>query len=735
MGRQSRFPWYAGVTIAVAIVVYAFAYFYVEDQIANAGATARSLQQVRLNQASLDLEDYLAVTDQITRYGVLIAPAQQDPAGVRVFVRRGLRGSDRTQVSGVGIFYEPNAIPAAHPRYGAYDAALGGGERMTEVTDAKTYDYTRRPWYIAALRTPGHATYTGPYTSRSGNVFIGESGAFLIRGRIGGVVLVEVLQSALTRVLQRGLSKDDNAWITGLDGAIVLGKATPVSSDTASTAAVRLRTAPWTVHLASVFPNLWLLRSKALSFGIGATSIYWCAVALLIVAFVRARRYKLESQGLREAAEHDELTGLPNRAFIVKRIGEGLAALRSGVETQFAVLFIDMDGFAIVNDSHGHAAGDVLLRAIGARLLDSLSEKAALGRLGGDEFVVYLPGIDAASAEVVAAELIRTLHAPFEIDSRESYVSASIGIVMGDVRYVNALDLLRDADAAMFASKRAGRGSCAIFDRAMYDETVAQVSLEHDLRKALADGRIVPRYQPVVDIRTGIMHSAEALARWKTPQGIDVSPTAFIPIAERCGLVEAIDRAVMQQACRDLKRLHDRLPELMVAVNLSATYLNRRGLPVTLSQLVIDAGLDTRSIKLELTETSVMERAHESQSALEALRDLGFAILIDDFGTGHSSLSYIQRLPITGLKIDRSFVTPMVEDEQSAEIVRAIVALAKTLRLQTVAEGVEDETQLAMLRAMGVDFAQGFLFAPALDIAALEEFTQRRSAPVQPATT
>ncbi|HZT13795.1 MAG TPA: GGDEF domain-containing phosphodiesterase, partial [Candidatus Baltobacteraceae bacterium] len=306
------------------------------------------------------------------------------------------------------------------------------------------------------------------------------------------------------------------------------------------------------------------------------------------------------------------------------------------------------------------------------------------------------------------------------------YTGASVGVVLSGPRYEHPEELLRDADIAMYRAKEAGRGRFVVFDEDMHERALQRMLVESALRSAIHHSEFCVRYQPIVNVATGEVCAVEALCRWSRPEHGEVGPVEFIPIAEQTGAIAEIDSFVLRQACSDARALTRRFPHVPVSVNVSATRLTHGDFVPGISRALFESSLDARCIKLEITETAIMGRPEEAVQTLARLREIGVAVEIDDFGAGYSSLSYIQRLPISGLKIDRSFVKPMVADPQSAAIVRAIVGLAKTLGLRVTAEGVETPQQLQMLAEMGVDFAQGFYFSPAVAFDALESLIAAR---------
>lgn len=724
MNNVSRYPWpWIVATLAIATVVYALVLFYANERIADVRRHALAEQQIDLNQDTLRLEDAAGVAAALAHVATVAVRGERRETELERDVRRLLAASDRSLIYGIGVFYEPFVFDRASMRFGIYRyAADRNRDAQQWVLPGNAYDYTERPWYVAALDAGGKAVLTGPYVSPHGFSFVGASEAFDADGKVAGVVLVEALQSALDRMLAQASSSDERLWVTDAHRTVIAGASPSPGFARDNTVSAQLRSAPWTIHLASQFPSVATARRELLAIGIPMTIVYWVVVAFAILALVRYRHLQQRALVLQETATRDALTGLRNRGYVMARLDEGLRALARSANTGFTVLFVDLDRFAVVNDGLGHAVGDQLLCAIAERMLSIVPEGAELGRIGGDEFVTYLPLASQAGAELVADRIIRELSSAFVLDEREIYISASIGIVTSTPRYANAVEMLRDADTAMYAAKNSGRARYAVFDERMRERAIARHSLETALRRAVENRRVFAMYQPIVHLRTGRTAAIEALARWTDDDGTAVSPEIFIPLAEQSGTIDAIDTLVMRQACRDAVGLQSRFPGLVVSVNVSAARLHRGDLPAKTKAALDDVGLDPKLLKIELTETAIMERADDALTMLEQLRTGGVQAVIDDFGTGHSSLSYAQRLPVAGLKIDRSFIEPMLADRQSLAIVRAIVALAKTLGLYVVAEGVESEKQVEKLRAMGVDYGQGFYFSPALSAADIESF-------------
>ena len=417
-------------------------------------------------------------------------------------------------------------------------------------------------------------------------------------------------------------------------------------------------------------------------------------------------RKRLEEH-LRQMALSDSLTGLPNRACLTQRLEELLA---SGEATgSMALLFIDLDRFKAVNDTMGHAAGDTLLQKMVARISQSLRASDFLARAGGDEFVVLLTKVtDRDEPMAIARRIVEVCTPPVMVGNREAVCTASIGISLFPDDGETVDDLLRNADTAMYAAKSSGRNGASFYTSSMHVAASEHLTLENDLRRALERDELFVQYQPVVDA-DGVIRSLEALVRWNHPERGVLAPTVFIPIAEENGTIVRLGYWVMQAACRDLVRFRRLAPQLTVAVNLSARQLECDELCAKLAQIADDAHLTMDALTFEVTETVAMTHVELAVETLGALKRLGAGVSIDDFGTGYSSLSSLKRLPIDTVKIDRSFIGDIPGDSDDCAIVAAIMALAGSLGLDVIAEGIETAAQHAFLRSHGCHLMQGFL--------------------------
>ena len=424
-------------------------------------------------------------------------------------------------------------------------------------------------------------------------------------------------------------------------------------------------------------------------------------------------RKRAEDRLLHDAL-HDALTSLPNRTLFMDRLAHCIDRRTRLASYRCAVLFLDLDRFKMVNDSLGHAAGDQLLIQASDRLKGCLRPSDTLARLGGDEFAILLDDVKDASNAVRVAKRIQTeLEVPFSLDGREVYSTASIGIALSDDDS-GPEDVLRDADTAMYRAKGQGRASHAIFDADMHAQVRAQLQLETDLRRAMTGGQLEVFYQPIVALASGKLAGFEALARWHHPERGLVLPSEFMPLAEETGLVTAIGRTLMTEACRQVKAWNDRRsPEetLFVGVNLSRRQLQQPDLLDQIAQMLAATGLPGDRLSIEVTETGVAERPDAVLETLVRLRRLGIRVSLDDFGTGTASLSLLHRFPFDRVKIDRWFVNGIGTGDSSEELVEGILTLCHGRRLGTVAEGVETGEQRRRLGELGCDFAQGFLFS------------------------
>jgi diguanylate cyclase (GGDEF)-like protein/PAS domain S-box-containing protein len=428
----------------------------------------------------------------------------------------------------------------------------------------------------------------------------------------------------------------------------------------------------------------------------------------------------------------DTLTGLPNRALLTDRLTHALARADRQL-CQVAVLFLDLDRFKVVNDSLGHASGDGLLVEVANRISSCLRVGDTAARLGGDEFTVLLEDVeDEQQAVEVAQRIAEALRLPVLLDGREVFVSASIGIALSSPHQIGPDGVLRNADLALYRAKADGRARYAVFHPSMEALALERLEVETDLRHALDRNELMVYFQPVVDLDTGTVNELEALVRWNRPGRGIVSPMAFIPIAEETGLIVPIGQWVLEEACRWAQRWQAYSASekpLIVSVNLSARQFQHPELLTDIKRALHESGLDPRHLKLEITESVVMQDAEATIEILQILKELGIRVAIDDFGTGYSSLTYLKRLPVDTLKIDRSFVNGLGHDAQDTAIVDSVVALARTLQLSVTGEGVETLAQARHLRKLGCDRGQGFLYARPLPPTDMERLLAEASSP------
>lgn len=441
---------------------------------------------------------------------------------------------------------------------------------------------------------------------------------------------------------------------------------------------------------------------------------------------------KTAQEQLRHDAFHDALTNLPNRAFLLERLANCRERSKRQPSYLYALIFLDIDNFKLINDNLGHSVGDELLVKMADRLdnclrgLDTVVrvDRDSTARLGGDEFVVLLDGIGRPSDAVLVAERIqKAISNPFQLRGHEVVITASIGITLSETKQKSAEDLLRDADTAMYRAKLAGKAQHALFDEKMHAEVMASLRLENDLRWAVERKEFVIHYQPIVALESGIICAFEALVRWKHPVRGMVYPAEFVPVAEEKGLIVPLGRWVMQEACRQLRAWNDKLPPeraLSININVSKRQVMDPGFVDLVHAVLEETGVEGRNVGLEITESLITEQTAKIIRVLQQLQRTGITLHMDDFGTGHSSLSCLHEFPLDVLKIDRAFAATTESNREYAAVVNAIVTLAHNLTMQVTAEGIESPEQFAQILALDCDFGQGYFFSKPLPAAEAE---------------
>jgi diguanylate cyclase (GGDEF)-like protein/PAS domain S-box-containing protein len=573
---------------------------------------------------------------------------------------------------------------------------------MSDITDRKLAEaeLERRAEQQAAVARLGERALEGTEVAALMHDALEEA------ARILGVELGVVLEAPpdrSTSILKAGL---------GLAPAAARRATPPADAAAELTGQIEGRDGHWGV--------LWLGTARRREFD-AADVDFVQALANILADAIQQRGTE---DDIRYQALHDPLTGLPNRVLFMDRLGHALS--RPGAEV--AVVLLDIDNFKLVNDSLGHSAGDELLMEIAPRLQGALRPSDTIARLGGDEFVVLLEQIPHARAAIrVAERMVAAFEVPFQLSAGEHFAKASLGIAIADESDNVPASLVRDADAAMYQAKSNGRGGFEVFDRAMRIRTVARLSLENDLRRALERDELRVEYQPIVSLRDGSITSVETLVRWLHPERGLVPPGDFIAVAEECGLIEPIGRWVLEQACAQAAEWRLARPDarpLGISVNLSVRQLTQRDLEATVAHALASSGIEPSSLCLEITESVLLDEPDSVSEMITRVSRLGVRFVLDDFGTGYSSLAYLTRLPIDGLKVDRSFVEALGRDERSTAITTAIVRMAQALSLEVTAEGVETERQARALAELRCELAQGFYFHRPLAAAAVYELLE-----------
>ena len=435
---------------------------------------------------------------------------------------------------------------------------------------------------------------------------------------------------------------------------------------------------------------------------------------------------KQVEEKLQYDATHDVLTGLPNRKFFMSRLEAALETARENPEYKVSILFIDLDRFKLVNDSLGHQSGDDLLIGIAERLRDCVRPSDTVARLGGDEFTVLVKGRYENKEVIRIAERVQEKFSqPFNLSGHDVYSSASIGILHASPKHLTSEEMMRDADTAMYQAKRAGKARHEVFDEDMHKAAKETLQLETDLRRAVERDEINVYYQPIYSLITGKIDGFEALARWDHPTIGNIPPEKFIALAEEIGLIDTLGEQILQKACLQIASLKTDISgesPLVLSVNLSCKQFAQPNLVNRIKRILDETGFNPQNLKLEITESVFFEHKENAVIMLNQLREIGIEINIDDFGTGYSNLSYLMQLPITTLKIDRSFIAPIEANGSNTEIVKTIVSLARNLGLRVVAEGVETLAQINELKKLNCEGAQGYYFSKPLNFEEVQHF-------------
>lgn len=437
---------------------------------------------------------------------------------------------------------------------------------------------------------------------------------------------------------------------------------------------------------------------------------------------------KLAEEQLLYDAFHDNLTGLANRAIFLNHLQMAIERYKRNSQL-FAVLFLDFDRFKVINDSLGHSEGDKLLQQVAPRLKSCLRTSDLMARLGGDEFAILLDELNTESDALRVAERIQDeLRAPFKLCGRDIFVSASIGITFSAEDTSQAEEMLRDADTAMYHAKGNGKAQYQVFNQMMHEQAISRLQLETDLHRALVRKEFILHYQPIINLQTENLEGFEALVRWNRSDSKIIPPGEFIPVAEETGLILSLGRWILEESCRQLSewKICNPLAEsLTVSVNLSGKQFFQDDLVEQVAEALALANLEPNCLKLEITESHLLENTEKLVVKMNRLRELGVQLSLDDFGTGYSSLSYLHRLPLSYLKVDRSFVTNMEESRENSEIVNTIVKLAKNLKIKVIAEGIETLEQLEKLKLLNCEYGQGYYFSKPLDPIAANDFIDK----------
>jgi diguanylate cyclase (GGDEF)-like protein len=711
-------------------------------------------EKLRVQQMKYEIDDLFGDMQQLCGVGAAIyGGAGANRALVRRLTHELYSSRMNRVIYGAGGFFEPGAAGKQTTLFSDYfrvvdprlhfraDVGVGsqGVVEALHQSDLRgdADDYTRMPWYSVGLRSFGRTRFIGPYVDH-GRGFISAERAIVRQGRAVGVVSVDTLSTGVLAIVSRHLAPGDVAWMdSGSTTRPILQTGDVPANRGRIVRALALRYAPDKgIVISSDARPLESAAGSSILAGGTVIALIWIGVVVVAIGLCQrwraqdrrrqdsAEKTELEYQihlsqtvegALRKAALTDVLTGLPNRRAFLEH---AQSVIELGATSPQAVFFIDLDRFNIVNETLGHSAGDDLLRAIGTRLRATLAQDDMIARLGGDEFVVLAHLEMGKPIDEMAGALLSCLGEPVVLQGRSIYPEASIGVVALDPSFASAEDILRDADIAMYEAKRRGRAQHVVFDADMRRAVAEDSEFEDTLRRAIDRGDLVTYYQPVVSMYTRGIIGFEALVRWNR-SGVIVGAYEFVPFAEKHGLIGALDMHVLDEVVRHSRIILDLFPGAKISVNISASELATAGLAETIAAMRDTHQCELDWLKLEITETTMMTSSEVARRTIEQLRSIGVSFALDDFGTGYSSLAYLQGLPISEVKIDRSFVALLPYDQRAVEIVRSIALLVRSLGLLSTAEGVESIEQFELLAELGVDCAQGFFFSPAIDIASL----------------
>jgi diguanylate cyclase (GGDEF)-like protein len=770
IARKRRSPLPACAAIAALTLLLSVGFgVYVAMHSQQMATGARAAAASRLHYVAANLADHLDTTAQLVATAATFAHSlPHDTGQIDAMLLDLLRSTRSAAIFGVGVWYEPYAFSPRVRLFGPYASRSGDAAPvLTMAWSSAAYDYPSHPWYRLGIDAGGKLAFTDPYFDTDHVYFTAVRAFRGANGRFEGVVTVDTILQQYEQLIGRNPLARSLVYVTARSGSVIMTSQDARLQGFArqhGVAAKNVGTIPravfdaylrrhagsdperfseplpyagWTVRLAVDRRELLADARRFAYLGYAAIALLWVVAGALIVAILKARRQadraialelqqhelareiaerKRAEERLRERAFRDELTRLPNRAFMIGELQRCLESIRIGEGERFAVLFIDLDRFNVVNDSLGHHAGDMLLGEIAQRLCEEV-DRAPIARLGGDEFIILVAGAGEREARQAAEGILAALRRPFTLGGRELFISASIGIALAESQYSSPEEMLRDADAAMYEAKRCGRSTYRIFDQTMHTRALEALSLETDLRWGLERNEFYAVYQPIVSLADERVVGFEALARWTHPARGLVEPESFIPLAEHTGLIVEIDECILRQVCKDAGDWLREYPGVYVSVNASAAHLARTDDLAGFRRIIEASGVAASALRIELTETAVMESRGRAERVFSKLRQLGIGIMVDDFGTGYSSLAYLQHLPIEGLKIDRSFVNAMLREEKANTIVHAIVAIAQALQLRVIAEGIETREEVDRLRAIGLQYGQGYYFSEGLSAA------------------
>lgn len=734
------------LSLALLATIGLFSFYHIRSHQLRLAALER--QHTQAETIARGLEPYLISAKQLSVSAAsLFAGVRNDRAQIETLLKQLLDSAPEELIYGIGVWYEPYQFDRQVQFFGPYQHRSADSNQSSVLTyewNTPEYNYPTHHWYLAGRQGQGKPIFTKPYFDTN-LVYMSVSQAMLDQqDQFIGVTTVDVVLPLVhDYIVQLNQNSTETIYITTEDGSLFVHPQQKAILDLAQKRGKNLNTlldlpatflttfhqtqqrvdpvetssevayTRWQVHVATeptfLFHAVRELQYLMVAIGL----ILWITVGIILRMGYRYLQQFWHTQNLEKMVYFDDLTGLPSRAAFLKRLDRSLHQMRTQSNYSFALFYIDFNRFRTINSSLGHDIGNQLLIEISRRLSTCLSITNLVARLIEDDFCFWVEDMaDQTAAMQVVAQIMEQFNSPFKVDNYEIFTSANIGILLSDARYQSALELLRDSHAAVQQAKQKGRGAFHFFVPELYETISKRLSLEDNLHRALERQEFTLHYQPIINLNNGDIFAFEALLRWHHPQQGLIAPDAFIPCLEETGLIIPVGSLILRLACEQLQIWQQKYSScVMMSVNLSPLQLTDPNLLNTIDQILMQTLIIPDYLKLEITETAIMDNTEGTTNKLAQLRQRHLKLSIDDFGTGYSSLNYLKNFPVDHLKIDRTFIKDIGVNGENSEIVQAIVRLGKALGTQLICEGVETASHVRCLKQWGCDYGQGYFFS------------------------